>query len=275
MERAVDRWARGLAEWEIPAHLLAAVPWNPYEWALPLWRRRTESAKDERPSPTLQVVLDLAGQDSDVLDVGAGAGRYSLALARAGRRVTAVEPDDGMRAALVDLAGSLPVDVVPGGWPETAAVVGAHAVVLCANVVYNVASIGPFLAALVEKAARGVVIELTASHPWVHFGPYYRTLHGLERPSGPQTADLLAVIDEELGVQAHVASWARPPDVMFESMDELVEYYARRLVLPRPRWPELNDLLRPEAELVHGRWQVGPPERAFATVWWSTSNSTG
>jgi SAM-dependent methyltransferase len=270
----VDRWRRRLAAWEIPAALLEAVPWSPYEWAVPIWRRRTQDALDAAPTPTLRAVLDLSAPGDSVLDVGAGAGRYALAIARSGRSVTALEPDDGMRHALVELAGGLPVAAMPGSWPEDSDRVPRHAVVLCANVVYNVGAIAPFLAALARNAEKAVVIELTSSHPWVHLGRYFQRLHGLARPSGPRTSDLLEVIQEVLEVRPELSTWTRPAAVSFESIDELVEFYARRLVLTEDRWPELAALLRPEAKLIEGRWQVGPTEREYATLWWAKPNST-
>jgi SAM-dependent methyltransferase len=46
---------------------------------------------------------------SPVLDVGAGTGRVSLDLARAGHEVVAVDRDDDLLAALRDRAGDLPI----------------------------------------------------------------------------------------------------------------------------------------------------------------------
>jgi SAM-dependent methyltransferase len=62
-----------------------------YEADLPLWR---------------ELARDAAGP---VLEVGAGAGRVALDLARAGHEVTALDRDDELLAALRERAGSLPV----------------------------------------------------------------------------------------------------------------------------------------------------------------------
>ncbi len=63
-----------------------------------------------------------ARPDSTWLDIGAGAGRYTLPLALRVRQVIAVEPSAGMRRALrtgLDEHGIDNVRVVPGFWPES------------------------------------------------------------------------------------------------------------------------------------------------------------
>jgi SAM-dependent methyltransferase len=213
----------------------------------------------------------LAGARGSVLDVGAGTGRASLPLARLGHPVTAVERNQGMLAGLAELTAQLPVDIVEGSWPEVAGRVGSHSVSMCAHVVYDVREIAPFLLALADHATGGVVIELTETHPWTHLGPYYQALHGLSRPAGPSADDLAAVVKESLGVAPALHRWTRPPDLWFESRQEIIELYGRRLVLPRSRWPELDRLLDSEIIEKDGRYLFGADARQFVTLWWARS----
>lgn len=70
---------------------------------------------------------------SEVVDVGAGTGHLTSALASAGHRVTAVEPDPGMRA----LTGSrVDVPVLDGGLPDLPLAAGSVDVAV-ANFVLN------------------------------------------------------------------------------------------------------------------------------------------
>ncbi|HZT07275.1 MAG TPA: class I SAM-dependent methyltransferase [Chloroflexota bacterium] len=90
-----------------------------------------------------------------VLDVGAGAGRYALAIAPDVGRVTAVEPSPGMRAAFEEEArarGVQNVRLVPGTWDE--AVVEPHDVAFVANVLYFVPDAVSFIDKLDRSATR-------------------------------------------------------------------------------------------------------------------------
>src|SRR5437867_924265 len=65
------------------------------------WTRRADRYRVARPIAeagdiVLRRVAKLAGPDGDVLDVGAGTGRYTLALSPRVGSVTAVEPDPAM-----------------------------------------------------------------------------------------------------------------------------------------------------------------------------------
>jgi SAM-dependent methyltransferase len=76
-----------------PAVMWHDVECGTYAADLPLWRRLAREA------------------DGPVLDVGAGTGRVALELARAGRRVTALDLDAELLAALSERAASAGVDV--------------------------------------------------------------------------------------------------------------------------------------------------------------------
>ena len=100
------------------------------------------------------------------LDIGAGAGRYALPLARAlassGGRVVAVDPSRGMLDALDETAREHDITnirVVEGRWPDAATDAGTADVSLIAHVSYDIAAIGPFLAAM-ESAARRVCVAV-------------------------------------------------------------------------------------------------------------------
>ena len=272
---AADNWRQQLEDWRIPDALLGAVEESPYGWSQGLWKRRAARAVEfDRISPTLDIVRDLA-RGGSVLDVGAGTGRASLPLVRDGFRVTMVEPDQAMLGGLFELKGELEFEVVVGRWPAVAGEVKPHAVALSAHVVYDVAEIAPFLIALDRAATRGVVLELTPAHPWVNLGSLYRELHGLDRPPGPTVEDLANVVREAVRVEPEVHRWSRPTDMVFDTVEEAIEFTARRLVLPRGRLAELEERLLPRLVGRAGHWQIEPTERELCTLWWRSNSPEG
>jgi SAM-dependent methyltransferase len=266
---AADRWRSALEAWALPDELLEAVSESPYGWVPRLWKRRSAASATEERGPTLARVRNLAGRPpADVLDVGAGRGRASLPLVAEGYRLVAVEKDPGMADGLEEEASGLGVRIVRGRWPEAGPEVGTVDVAMCANVVYDVPELVPFLSEMIGRARRGVVVELTETHPWSSLTPWYRALHGLERPAGPTVDDFSAVVEEMTGTEPSVSRWERPGSLWFTGWDEIEEYYGRRLLLPVERRHELRDLL--PVVVRDGRYVVGDEERRMATVSFET-----
>lgn len=266
---AAARWREYLEAWALPPGLLAAVPDSPYEWPAGLYRRRRRVEAEGPPGPTARVVLGLLPPGGSLLDVGAGTGGASLPLAARGHPLTAVERSPAMAAALrseAEAAGVV-VTLVEGAWPEVAAAAGRHDVALCSHVVYDVADLDPFLRALHAAAGVGVVLEAGERHPWSGLIPFYRALHGLDRPDGP-TADLLAeVVTEAVGVRPQVEHRVGPVRWPFADLQELVEFYRRRLLVPAERAAELADRLAPDIVEQDGWLSLGG-EAGTVTMWW-------
>lgn len=84
--------------------------------------RRSIEEQDMTDSPIFREVLHHTGEARTVLDIGAGIGRFTVPLVRAGCRVMAVEPSREMRKqlekiiALQDVSES--VRIVPEAWPR-------------------------------------------------------------------------------------------------------------------------------------------------------------
>ena len=266
---AADRWRSLLEAWALPPHLLRAVPDSPYEWPADLWRRMRQTGVGAAPTPTTRIVLSLLPGAGSLLDVGAGTGRASLPVAARGYPITAVERDPAMAEALRREAAAAGVEarVVEGAWPVVAARVGRHDVVLSAHVVYDVPDLAPFLRALHEAARVAAVLEASERHPWAGLTRYYQALHGLDRPHGPTAGLLAEVIEETLGVGPQVERWNGPARLPFADLQELVEWYRKRLLVPAARTTELADLLAPDIVEEDGWLSLGG-EQGVVTLWW-------
>jgi SAM-dependent methyltransferase len=197
-----------------------------------------------------------------VLDVGVGAGAASLRLGV--WRIVGVDPSDALLDAFSERAARLGIDAVrvQGAWPAAAERVPSCDVAVCHHVVYNVADLASFAAALGERAEARVVIELTAVHPMAWLAPYWEALYGLAQPDRPTADDAIAVL-QELGHAVCQERWSRPVQMIGETGDQQTARIARRLCLPETRWDELQGVLsrRPP-----------PPEREVVTLWWSRND---
>lgn len=261
---AARRWRDALEGWRLPDELLAAAPEDPYRFDAGQLER---PGVDQRDTPTGERVLALLGAPpSRLLDVGCGPGAISVAFAPEAT-VVGVEPQPHLAAA----ARERGLTVVEGSWPEVANGVAPADVVLCTHVLYNVADLTPFVEALHDHARLGVVVELTATHPWTGLGPLYRHFHDLDRPDGP-TANLAAdVIEAAVGRRVQRLAWERPA-ARYPDLDTVVAHRRRQLCLTPAADAEIADLLTADGTVTlraDGTVDTGPV--ALTTLWWPTS----
>jgi SAM-dependent methyltransferase len=169
-------------------------------------------------------------KDSTVLDVGAGTGRHTLALAPLVARVTAVEPSPAMLAFLREDAGTQAltnVFTVPSEW--LAADVEPADFVICSHVLYPIADIAPFARKLTARAKERVYVYTRVDPLPTDFG-LWREFHGVPLQFQPSHMDLLNVL-AQIGIMAgaeivdHRFSWT------FATLDEAVAQVRNSLCL--------------------------------------------
>jgi CTP:molybdopterin cytidylyltransferase MocA len=225
--------------------------------------------------PTLDALLALARPDDVWLDIGAGAGRYALPLALRVREVIALEPSDGMRAALAELMkdhGIANVRIVTDRWPPRPGGPGdgLHAdVALIAHLGYDVEAIGPFLDAMESAATRRCVAVLMERQPSSVADPFWPPIHGEDRVALPALHDLVDLLRAR-GRRPEVTLFERPPRG-FDSLDELHGFVRRQLWLAEggARDRQLGRLVRERAVEIDGRWSLPAPSSAMGVVDWS------
>jgi SAM-dependent methyltransferase len=253
------RWAQMLSQWAIPEEMVAAAPEPPFFFDPQVFIDAAGEAlarADDTPS-------DVAARDAlpargTVLDVGCGAGAASLRLGAAS--VVGVDPSAALRDALSERAAVLGIEVsaIQGVWPQAATEAPVADVAVCHHVVYNIADLAAFAAALDQHARQRVVIELTAVHPMAWMAPYWEALHGLGQPDRPIADDAVAVL-LELGLDVRQERWSRRYQMIGENGDQSLLRIARRLCLPPERHDELQRVLA----------QRPPPhDREVVTLWW-------
>lgn len=267
MNGAAERWGEALRSWAIPQEILDAAPESP--WGFPVECFRVVDT--EVLSPTHRAIAEVLPDQGSLIDVGCGGGGASLPLAANLAELVAVDEDAGMledlRRAAAVANPDLRVVAVRGTWPCRVPV-GSVDVAVCANVLYNVADVTPFLAALEAICTRRVVLEITAAHPVAWMNDLWMRFHGLSRPEAPTATDAIAVIE---GSGAVVHTMEHPhvhASGGFADRRDAIAFIRRRLCLPASEDERIADALGDRlARDSHG-WQVGPAQQESVTLWW-------
>lgn len=240
------RWRAELQSWALPDELLAAAPESP--WHLPpalFAHRAAETQAEAGARPSTARALEVLRPGGVVLDVGAGAGAASLALAPPAALIVAVDEQEEMLrafAAAAEASGAAHREI-EGRWPDASSRAPLADVVVCHHVVYNVAEIVPFLEALTGHARTRVVVEMTRLHPMSDLSPLFRELHGLERPTHP-TVDDFAEVLSELGYDFRMEPFRTPSRSAEADLAERVAFARRRLCVGPERDEEIEAFLR-------------------------------
>jgi CTP:molybdopterin cytidylyltransferase MocA/SAM-dependent methyltransferase len=183
---------------------------------------------DRTDEPVLDVLRGLARPRETWLDVGAGAGRYALPLARIVREVIAIDPSKGMLAALDEIAAEhaiANVRTIAARWPMADPPTGD--VGLIAHVGYDIEAIGPFVHALETSSRRLCVAVLMERQPSSIADAFWPPVHGEERVSLPALPDFVELLRAR-GHEPEVVMQEREPRA-FASRDELAGFLRRQL----------------------------------------------
>ena len=212
------------------------------------WDSRAKRFASRMPASTATAdpfyrrLRKVTGRRSTVLDVGAGPGRFTLALAPHVAAVTAVDPSGGMldicrrQATKLGLSN---VTCVQGRWEETD--VPPADVAFSSYVVTLVADAPRFLAKLDGAATERAMLYLGAYTADAIMDPLWRHFHGTSRKSGPTYLDALDVL-RELGLSPEVEVVEVPTRGRFKTVAEAAKSYRDELCLPDT--PEVRKELR-------------------------------
>ena len=252
---AAQRWAADLAGWRIPAEILAQAPQSPWIHPVELFRAGSDPVPD---TPSRQRAAAALAGGGSVLDVGCGGGRAAFALTPPATQLIGVDQQQGMLdafAAGARLRGVSHEEVL-GDWPAVAAATPVADVVVCHHVLYNVAALPEFVAALTAHARRRVVVELPQQHPLSTMSPLWQRFWGLQRPTCPTADDALAVI-REAGFDAGLTTWTDEPKTGLPQRLR-VEFARIRLCLGPER----------DGEVAQALAELPDRPRPTATLWW-------
>jgi SAM-dependent methyltransferase len=212
-------------------------------------------------------LLALARPEDVWLDIGAGAGRYALPLARRARQVLAVEPSPGMAAALAQIAAEhriTNVHHIAARWPMDDP--PAAEVALMAHVGYDIEAIGAFLDALEAAAPRRVAL-LMEQQPAMAAAPAWAVLHGEPRIALPALPEFLALL-EARGARPSATRLVTTP-AHYGTFEEMLAFMRRQTwVAPGgAKDGRLVETARATALQTPDGWRlpVGPPTVGLVT----------
>lgn len=213
--------------------------------------------------------------DATVLDVGAGPGRFTIAIAPSAKRVIAVDPSAKMLQILrrrAKEAGLRNIRTVTGTWQEAAEGVAPADVVLCSHVLPLVADVVPFIRALDAHARRRVLLYIGAFAADAVHDPFWRHFHGTSRKPGATYVDAVAVL-EEMGIRPAVEVVELATRSAYDTLDDAVDTYVDQWVLPDTKEVRADVARLVEPWLQRRKGKLVPPFRTqpAAIVSWASS----
>jgi SAM-dependent methyltransferase len=217
------------------------------------YRQALHQRTDEDPFLS-RVLADLT-PESTVLDVGAGTGRHTLAIAPHAKRVVAVEPSAAMLALLredLDAQQLRNVETIASGWLE--ADVEPVDAVICSHVLYPIADPVPFIRKLESAAKQRVYLYIRVDPLPTDMG-LWSEFYGIPLQSQPAYLDLITLL-AQIGIAADVQVVHHRFTWTFASLEEAVEHVRNTLCLhdvDAAATSKLRSLL--EARLI--RWENG------------------
>jgi SAM-dependent methyltransferase len=230
--------------------------------------------------PVLGELLRLVRSGETWLDVGAGAGRYALPIARAldpsGGSVVAIDASPSMLDGLLEIAEDYAIENVrtmEARWPppDAGSVPAIEAdVALIAHVGYDIEAIGPFIDALGAAAGRLCVAVLMERAPATAADPFWPPIHGEPRVPLPALPEVLELLDARgrRPTVRRIAVDAR----RFDSRDALEGFVRRQLWIDPtgPKEKHFRKALEDHTVEDGGRWTIRGRDRTdIGVVTWA------
>lgn len=235
MQSAVERWQSMIDE---RARQMDAAYARLGRTSADYWSRRARgyhrSTRETISSdPFYHRLREVVTSETTVLDVGAGTGRFALALAPQAKQVIAVEPNEAMLNYLKEDArgqGLSNVSYSLTTWEDAPSTLQAD-ITICSHVVYPIRDIVPFLAKLNASAKRACYVYVRVTPIDTLTAPIWRHFHGDDRHMSPGAIHLLDVL-YEMGIYADVEVARLLASLRFPSLDVAAQELTEQLILP-------------------------------------------
>lgn len=276
MQTAVERWQELI---QARAAQMDAAYTRLGRTSADFWDRRAQSfhrvtRESAANDPFYLRLREQVTPQIRVLDVGAGTGRFSLALAPLVRHVTALEPNPSMLSYLraeIEASGISNISTMQSSWENAPADLRAD-VVICSHVLYPILDIVPFLEKLHAAGEQACYLYLRATSIDALTAPFWLHFHRDERHLPPGYIHALDVL-YELGIYANVEVVTGPFELTYPSLQDAEDELIEQLLLEDNAQTrrELRGLL--ENWLIEGDpWRSPPWLNTSAILWWNHEN---
>jgi len=235
MQNAIERWQALI---DTRAQQMDAAYADLGRTSADFWDRRARgfhrATKDTVGNdPLFQRLQQVVTPQMAVLDVGAGTGRFALALAPQTRQIVAVEPNAAMLNYLRQDATEKSIaniTYVPTTWQDAPADLSAD-IVICSHVLYPIRDIEAFLAKMRQATRQSCYIYMRAVHFDQIANPLWRHFHGSERAQPPTYIHALDVM-YEMGIYADVEIVKMPQTMRYPTLEIALDEMQEQLILP-------------------------------------------
>ena len=226
--------------------------------------------------PVANGLFELVGEDTEVLDVGGGAGRLALPLATRVKHVTVVDPSEDSVELLktrIAEAGLTNVTVINEPWED--ADVPPADMVLCSLVLHHQLEAASFVERLQEHARDRVVVVEMMQTPGAVYRPFQERVYGEAITPLPGIPMLLALL-WEMGIFPDVSMLSPVTPVLEADRDSVQDYMRRRLFVEEGTEEDerlqaaMEDLLE---DIPEGITVRGVPPHRWAMVTWQPVGS--
>ncbi len=211
-----------------------------------------------------------------VLDIGSGPGTLALPLARAGARVTAIDPAEGMLAELREAAlreGIDTITTIHSPWEEIdpARDLAPPYDRVVASFSLTIPDIRPALAMMDAVAAESGSVHIywfADEPPWEQrYIALWEDLHGAPYHPRPK-ADCLFNVLYGMGVYADVQMHPIEEITLFSTTEEVIDHLSPRMGVETAEQREiLRDYLREHLVPQDGRLALSG-RSTYAAIWW-------
>lgn len=176
------------------------------------------------PGRILEQMLEFVDPDSSVLDIGAGAGAYTIPLAKAAKKVTVVEPSRGQIARLMrraDRDGLENIEVINKRWQDVEETELESYSLVNAAYCFQMPDIRPALQKMLDATNGALFLVSLVDH---RFADVYKNVFG-QKESEPEYIYLYNML-HQMGYPANVEIMTRVYQIPLEmQMDILRSSY--------------------------------------------------